>query len=68
MPQRPPDVTPEILTGDLSEERLSAYLASREVAVAGLSPAAVGNARAARENDPMARKSRRCMSPMLSSP
>jgi len=33
MPQRPPDVTPQILTGDLSEERLSAYLASREVAV-----------------------------------
>ncbi len=33
MPQRPPDVTPEILTGDLSEELLAAYLAGRELAV-----------------------------------
>jgi ribonuclease D len=33
MPQRPPDVTPEILTGDLSEELLHAYLASSDLAV-----------------------------------
>ncbi len=33
MPQRPPDVTPEILTGDLSEELLQAYLASPDLAV-----------------------------------
>jgi len=33
MPQRPPDVTPEILTGDLSEELLQAYLAGPELAV-----------------------------------
>jgi ribonuclease D len=33
MPQRPPDVTPEILQGDLSEELLQAYLASSELAV-----------------------------------
>jgi ribonuclease D len=33
MPQRPPEVTPEILTGDLSEGLLQAYLASPELAV-----------------------------------
>jgi len=33
MPQRPPDVTPEILAGDLSDELLDAYLASGELAV-----------------------------------
>jgi len=33
MPQRPPDVTPEILKGDLSEELLQAYLSGRELAV-----------------------------------
>jgi len=33
MPQRPPDVTPEILTGDLSEELLRVYLASPELGV-----------------------------------
>ncbi len=33
MPQNAPDVTPEILRGDLSEERLAAYLSSAEVAV-----------------------------------
>ena len=33
MPQRPPDVTPEILTGDLSEGLLQAYLAGPELAV-----------------------------------
>jgi ribonuclease D len=33
MPQRPPDVTPEILTGDLDESLLQAYLASGELAV-----------------------------------
>jgi ribonuclease D len=33
MPQRPPDVTPEILTGDLSEGLLQAYLASPDLAV-----------------------------------
>jgi ribonuclease D len=33
MPERPPDVTPEILTGDLSEELLQAYLAGPDLAV-----------------------------------
>jgi ribonuclease D len=33
MPQRPPDVTPEILTGDLTEELLEAYLAGADLAV-----------------------------------
>jgi ribonuclease D len=33
MPQRPPDVTPEILNGDLSEEILQAYLAGPDLAV-----------------------------------
>jgi ribonuclease D len=33
MPQRPPDVTPEILAGDLTEELLQAYLAGEDVAV-----------------------------------
>jgi ribonuclease D len=33
MPQRPPDVMPEIVKGDLSEELLEAYLASPELAV-----------------------------------
>lgn len=33
MPQRPPDVTPEILSGDLSEELLQAYLASPDLAI-----------------------------------
>jgi len=33
MPQPPPDVTPEILQGDLSEELLQTYLAGGEVAV-----------------------------------
>jgi len=33
MPQRPPDVTPEIVRGDLTEERLQAYLAGSEIAV-----------------------------------
>jgi ribonuclease D len=33
MPQRPPDVTPEIVSGDLTEELLEAYLAGTEVAV-----------------------------------
>ena len=33
MPQRPPDITPEIVRGDLTEELLQAYLASPEVAV-----------------------------------
>ena len=33
MPQRPPDVTPEILTGDLTEELLQAYLAGPDLAV-----------------------------------
>jgi ribonuclease D len=33
MSQRPPDVTPEILSGDLSEELLQAYLASTHLAV-----------------------------------
>ncbi len=33
MPQRAPDVVPEIVRGDLSEELLAAYLASAEVAI-----------------------------------
>ena len=33
MPQRPPDVTPEIVSGDLTEELLQAYLGSPELAV-----------------------------------
>ncbi len=33
MPQRPPDVTPEIVSGDLTEELLRAYLASPDLAV-----------------------------------
>ena len=33
MPQRPPEVTPEILTGDLTEELLQAYLAGPDLAV-----------------------------------
>jgi ribonuclease D len=33
MPQRPPDVTPEILRGDLGEEQLQAYLGAAAVAV-----------------------------------
>ncbi|HSD65770.1 MAG TPA: ribonuclease D [Vicinamibacteria bacterium] len=33
MPQRPPDVAPEILRGDLSEELLEAFLSSPDVAV-----------------------------------
>ena len=33
MPQRPPDVTPEILQGDLSEELLQTYLAGADLAV-----------------------------------
>jgi len=33
MPQRPPDVTPEIVSGDLTEDLLQAYLASPELAV-----------------------------------
>jgi ribonuclease D len=33
MPQRPPDVVPEIVRGDLSEELLQAYLAGPELAV-----------------------------------
>jgi ribonuclease D len=33
MPEPPPDVTPEILAGDLSEELLQAYLAGPELAV-----------------------------------
>ncbi len=33
MPQAPPDVTPEIVKGDLSEELLEAYLARPELAV-----------------------------------
>ena len=28
MPQRPPDITPEIVSGDLTEELLQAYLVS----------------------------------------
>ena len=33
MPQRPPDVTPRILQGDLDEELLQAYLAGPDLAV-----------------------------------
>jgi ribonuclease D len=33
MPQRPPDVNPEIVKGDLTEDLLRAYLAAGEVAV-----------------------------------
>jgi ribonuclease D len=33
MPQRPPDVSPEILAGDLSEELLQHYLAGPDLAV-----------------------------------
>jgi ribonuclease D len=33
MPQRPPDVTPEIVAGDLTEELLQAYLAGPDLAV-----------------------------------
>jgi ribonuclease D len=33
MPQRPPDVSPQILSGDLSEELLQAYLAGPDLAV-----------------------------------
>jgi len=33
MPQRPPDVTPEVVREDLTEEQLRAYLSSSEVAV-----------------------------------
>jgi ribonuclease D len=33
MPQQPPDVTPEIVQGDLTPEQLSTYLSSGEVAV-----------------------------------
>lgn len=33
MPERPPDVTPEILAGDLTEELLQAYLAGPDLAV-----------------------------------
>ena len=33
MPERPPDVTPEILSGDLSEGLLEAYLACADLAV-----------------------------------
>jgi ribonuclease D len=33
MPQRPPDVVPEIVQRDLSEEQLQAYLASPQVSV-----------------------------------
>jgi len=33
MPERPPDVTPEILSGDLSEGLLEDYLASADLAV-----------------------------------
>lgn len=33
MPQPPPDVTPEILQGDLSEELLQAYLSGSDLAV-----------------------------------
>ena len=33
MPQRPPDVTPRILRGDLDEELLQAYLAGPDLAV-----------------------------------
>ena len=33
MPQRPPDVTPEVVREDLTDEQLRAYLSSSEVAV-----------------------------------
>lgn len=33
MPHRPPDVTPEIARGDLTEEQLQSYLSSAELAV-----------------------------------
>jgi len=33
MPQPPPHVTPEILTGDLTEELLQAYLAGPDLAI-----------------------------------
>jgi ribonuclease D len=33
MPQRPPDVTPEIVKGDLTEELLEAYLSGPDLAV-----------------------------------
>jgi ribonuclease D len=33
MPQRPPDITPEIVSGDLTEELAQAYLASPDLAV-----------------------------------
>jgi ribonuclease D len=33
MPQRPPDVKPEIVRGDLTEEQLQAHLASADLAV-----------------------------------
>ncbi len=33
MPQRPPDITPEIVSGDLTEDLLQAYLASPDLAV-----------------------------------
>jgi ribonuclease D len=33
MAQNPPDVTPEIVRGDLTEEQLTTYLSAREVAI-----------------------------------
>ncbi len=33
MPQRPPDVMPEIVSGDLTEEQLAGYLGESEIAV-----------------------------------
>lgn len=33
MPQRPPDVTPEVVREDLTEEQLRAYLSSSELAI-----------------------------------
>lgn len=33
MPTRPPDVTPELVRGDITDEQLQAYLAAGEVAV-----------------------------------
>lgn len=33
MPQKPPDVTPEIVKGDLTDEQLQHYLAQKEIAV-----------------------------------
>jgi ribonuclease D len=33
MPQRPPDVTPEVVTGDITEALLQAYLAGPDLAV-----------------------------------